>query len=107
MMDDLPKSVRVGPHDVRFERLNGEDAKRNYGTFLPAELAINLQDKYASGSQAADTILHEIIHAIFAVWSVDVKRGEEHIVSVLGTSLTQIIRDNPGLIAWLQETVKK
>ena len=107
MMDGLPKSVRVGPHDIRFADINGDDAKKNYGTFVPTEQAIRLHDQYASGSLAVDTVIHEILHAIFAVGTVEVKQGEEHVVSVLGTFLTQIIRDNPELIAWLQKTVAK
>ena len=49
----------------------------------------------------------ELIHAVFAVGTVQVKQGEEHIVSVVGTYLAQIIRDNPEFVAWLQATVKR
>lgn len=107
MMDGLPKTVRVGPHDIRFDQLPPADARNNYGTFVPADQAIRLQREYVSGSMAADTVLHEILHAIFSVGTVQVKQGEEHIVSVVATYLTQVIRDNPELIAWMQETVKK
>lgn len=47
----------------------------------------------------------ELIHAIFAVATVQVKQGEEHIVSVVATYLAQIIRDNPEFVMWLQRTV--
>ena len=49
----------------------------------------------------------KLMHAIFAVATVQVKQGEEHIVSVVATYLAQIIRDNPDFIKWLQGTVKK
>lgn len=107
MMDGLPKSVRVGPHDIRFADLTGADAKKNFGTFDPSTQEICLKDKYPSGSQAVDTVLHEVLHAIFSVGGVEPKQGEEHIVLVLGTFMTQVIRDNPELIAWMQKTVKK
>jgi hypothetical protein len=56
---------------------------------------------------AAETVLHELLHAVFAVASVQAKQGEEHIVSVVATHLAQIIRDNPEFVTWLQATVKK
>ncbi|MBX9775490.1 MAG: hypothetical protein K2Y71_13975 [Xanthobacteraceae bacterium] len=77
----------------------------NYGTFVPAEQQIQLQPEYTSGSMAAETVLHELLHAIFAVATVQVKQGEEHIVSVVATYLAQIIRDNPEFVIWLQRTV--
>ena len=49
-VDDLPPSVRVGPHDIRFATLGIADAKRNYGTFVPAEQETQLQQEYSSGS---------------------------------------------------------
>ena len=49
----------------------------------------------------------ELMHAIFAVATVQVKQGEEHIVSVVATYLAQIVRDNPDFVTWLQATVKK
>lgn len=106
-VDDLPPAVRVGPHDIRFATLGTADAKRNYGTFVPSEQEIQLQREYSSGSMAAETVLHELMHAIFAVASVQAKQGEEHIVSVVATYLAQIVRDNPEFVAWLQATVKR
>lgn len=106
-VDDLPPAIRVGPHDIRFARLGGADAKKNYGTFVPAEQEIQLQQEYVSGSMAAETVLHELMHAIFAVATVQTKQGEEHIVSVVATYLAQIIRDNPDFVAWLQAAVKR
>jgi hypothetical protein len=49
----------------------------------------------------------ELMHAVFAVATVQAKQGEEHIVSVVATYLAQIIRDNPEFVTWLQATVKR
>jgi hypothetical protein len=106
-IDDLPPSIRVGPHDIRFAALGAADARNNYGTFVPAEQEIRLQRTYASGSMAVDTVLHELVHAIFSVATVQVKQGEEHIVSVVATYLAQIIRENPDFVTWLQRTVHR
>ena len=72
-VDDLPPAIRVGPHDVRFAQLGTADARKNYGTFVPAEQEIQLQPEYVSGSMAAETVLHELLRAIFAVASVQAK----------------------------------
>lgn len=106
-VDDLPPAIGVGPHDIRFATLGTAEARKSYGTFVPAEQEIQLQREYTSGSMATETVLHEVIHAIFAVATVQVKQGEEHIVSVVATYLAQIIRDNPDFVAWLQGTVKR
>ena len=55
--------------------------------------------------QGAEQHVLELMHAIFAVATVQVKLGEEHIVSVVATYLAQIIRDNPEFVTWLQRTV--
>lgn len=106
-VDDLPPAVRVGPHDIRFATLGAAEARKNYGAFVPAEQEIRLHQSYASGSMAVDTVLHELIHAIFAVGTVQMEHGEEHVVSTIATYLAQIIRDNPEFVAWLQATVKQ
>ena len=80
--------------------------KRNYGTFVPAGQEIQLQQEYSSGSMAAETVLHELLHAIFAVATVQAKQGEEHVVSVVAAYLAQIVRDNADFVTWLQRTVK-
>ena len=57
--------------------------------------------------EGVDQHVFEIIHAIFAVATVQVKQGEEHVVSVVATYLAQIIRDNPDFVTWLQRTVRE
>ena len=106
-LDKSPPPIRVGPHDIRFAWLEGEEARRHLGSFNHTDHVIRLLKEYNSGSMAVDTILHEILHAIFAVATVEVKQGEEHIVSVLGTFLTQVVRDNPEFMKWIQITVAK
>ncbi len=103
----LPPPIRVGPHDIRFCWMDAEESKKTLGMFEHTDHTIRLLKEYNSGSMAVDTAIHEVLHAIFAVATVEVKQGEEHIVSVLGTFLTQIIRDNPEFLKWLQVTVAK
>ena len=57
--------------------------------------------------QGVEQHVLELMHAVFAVATVQVKQGEEHIVSVVATYLAQIIRDNPEFVTWLQRTVSR
>lgn len=107
MMAGLPKSVRVGPHVIAITDLPAEEAAQSYGQFSEGSLEIELASTYAAGSLAVDTVLHEIFHAIWFVASLKGETSEERIVSSFGTFFAQVMRDNPKLIAWLQETVKK
>lgn len=107
MMDGLPKTVRIGPHDIKFSEMSKSDADKLYGLFVPTEKAIKLNNEYCTGSEAVETVLHEMIHAIFNVSKLEAKHGEERIAGTVGVYLAQVFRDNPELIAWMQQTVKK
>lgn len=55
----------------------------------------------------AETLLHEILHGILdATASQETKDGEEALVNRLASGLTSVIRDNPELIDFLQESLK-
>ncbi len=105
-MDGLPKSVRVGPHEIAIKVLPETEMADDFGALEMCKLEMRLCDHYAGGSLAVDTALHEVLHAI---WHVSLKetQAEESIVSTIASQLTQVIRDNPELIAWMQETVRK
>lgn len=105
-MARMPRSVRVGPYDLRIVRLSGRHAKRDYGQFCHESQEIRLRSRYASPTLAADTLLHEILHAVWWVGQIKAKEGEEHIVTVTATTLTQVIRDNPALMLWLRAAVR-
>jgi hypothetical protein len=107
MMDGLPKSVRVGPHDIRFVKLSKEDEAQSYGQWSERDLAIELSDKYAAGSMAAETVVHELLHAMWFAAGLKGEADEERIVTRMSTLLTQNIRDNPKLWKWIRETVGK
>ena len=99
--------IRVGPHYVSFGVIEGVDAEKAHGMWYPQEHMIRVEKEFPSGSRAAEVVLHEVIHAVFSNGCINPKHGEEHIVSMLGLGLIQIIRDNPGFVKWLQATVTK
>jgi hypothetical protein len=54
-----------------------------------------------------DTLLHEIMHAIWYYMGLDEKHGEEPVVHRLGTGLTQVFCDNPTLVRWIDSAVSE
>ena len=99
--------VRVGPHYIGIGIIDGADAAKAHGMWYPQEHMIRVEKEFPSGSRAAEVVLHEVVHAIFSIASIQAKQGEEHIVSCIGTHLAQLFRDNPDFIKWVQNAVTK
>jgi hypothetical protein len=104
-VDGLPASIRVGPYDIKIETLDEKSAEDKYGEFGESEHTIWLRPEFISGPVAVDSILHEIFHAIWCVGAIKQEHGEEQIVTVQATGLTQILRDNPLLTAWIAKAL--
>jgi hypothetical protein len=107
LVDDLPGTIRVGPHDIAITYLTDEEAKEDFGYFKTGELTIGISREFVTGSMAVDTVVHELLHAIWFTAIKDESSPEERAVATVATQLTQVIRDNPELIKWLQNTVNR
>lgn len=97
----LPDTVRVGPYHFKIckvEKIDGED--KYFGMFHGAEETISIILNQPSKTRAADTLMHEILHAI---WYTSNPNGdEEEMVSCLATALIQVFKDTPALLAWIK-----
>lgn len=51
-------------------------------------------------------MLHEILHAIYWVYGVEDEDKEERLVGMMASALTQVWRDNPQVVTWLNEQLK-
>lgn len=103
MRRSRPAAVKIGPYQIRIAQLSRSDAETDWGNFSARSQQISLSDSFPTRQIEAETVLHEILHALW--WSMHVKQkdGEERIVSALGVGVAQIVRDNPELIDWLVE----
>jgi hypothetical protein len=106
-MTRLPDRVRIGPYDFDIVDLDGEDAEKNYGAFDYSSQTIAVLPEYPTPFLEVDTVLHEILHGIFAVFRLKGKEGEEHLVSTIATGLTMVLRDNPKLRQWLDHSLER
>ncbi len=102
----MPSHVIVGPYDVAIKELDSSDAEKNYGLFNSEKMEIRLRKEFSSPQQAADTLLHEILHAVWHISGMSHKDGEERLVSSLATQICAVVRQNPGIIDWLQSSLK-
>jgi hypothetical protein len=56
---------------------------------------------------ALDTVLHELMHAVYSVCHLRVSDDEERVVGMISSSLVQVFRDNPKLVAWIEKAASK
>jgi hypothetical protein len=95
------KIVRVGPFDIQLVTLTDKERDNNMGTFSDTSLTIALRETYSLKQQEAETLLHEILHAIYEIMGVKAKDTEERVVAQMSIGLAGVIRDNPELMTWL------
>jgi hypothetical protein len=108
LVSSLPDSIRVGPYDMRLLPLDAStaDAAGVFGYFKRKDQVIALDISHVSCAGLADTLIHEITHAIWWVYGLEDKDEEERTVATLSTGWTQVYRDNPSLLDWLKKALK-
>jgi hypothetical protein len=106
-IEALPAWLRIGPFDFAIEKLSPQRAlgKDCFGEFSACEGQIALQLDMPSSAKAAETLLHEAGHAIYATFALAEDDKEERIVSVFATAWAQVLRDNPWLFPWLERSL--
>ena len=97
------KSVKVGPTDFSIEYVPLNDEL--FGDFSYINSRIRIEENL-KGSALVDTVLHEILHAIWKLGQLKDKReDEERAVAIMATYLTQVLRDNPVMLTWLKKNL--
>lgn len=99
--------IRVGPFDLAVVQLLPEDKEECLGQFSPYDLTIEVRETYASPQQEAETLLHEMLHAIWYTMGISVEKDlEEKIVGPMSVGMAMVIRDNPDLMDWLRSELQ-
>lgn len=91
----LPKTIKIGPYTYTL-KFFPKKASTNYGACVYAQQTIFL-NRNQTAQRAADTLIHEILHAAWDLGSLEVipDLHEEVVVRVYGTWLSQVLRENP------------
>jgi hypothetical protein len=82
--------VKVGPFDFKIVEIDRSD---DWGFYDPVKMEIAVQAD-CNQHVKAETLLHEILHAIWDVYSVKKGDGEERIITALAMGLSACVRDN-------------
>ena len=99
-------SIRVGPFDMAIIRLEGEDRDKSLAQFSEHQMTIAMRDEFPNDQQRAETLLHEVFHAIEGVMGIPDKESRERRVSAISIGMAMVIRDNPAFIDYLKEKLK-
>ncbi len=105
-MADFPASIRIGYRDYDVVELparegEGEGIYGRHSAFLNRiEVRADVKP-----FERADTLLHEVLHGVWQMADLP-KKDEERCVTLISRGLTQVIRDNPHLIAYLQDALQ-
>ena len=105
----MPESIKIGYRDYRSEKWKQTVANANdaHGQFFAKEGVIGYTEE-EKGVSHANTILHEILHAIIYQWNIELgEKEEEHLVSALSNGLTTVLVDNLDLIDYLKNKIKE
>jgi hypothetical protein len=104
--DGLPGVIRIGPFDIRvvYDTADLKSPPESWGMYQHG-VQIELDATQPPGVVAVDTVLHECLHGILrcAGWP---RKEEEKIVAAIATGITQLLRDNPQLLAWMVAALK-
>ena len=105
----IPQSIKVGYRDYKLEKWKQTVANANdaHGQFFAKEGIIGYTDE-EQGVSHANTLLHEILHAVVYQWNIDLDdKMEEIVVNGLTNGLTTVFVDNPELMDYLKTKIKE
>lgn len=101
-----PKKVKVGPYNYVIKEFPaGETSNHGACVYIHQEIYLN---RNQSAERAADTLLHEVMHAIWDVAGLDQvpMLHEEVVVRAFATHLTDILNTNPQLTNFILNPTK-
>lgn len=100
---NLPREVRVGIHRYKIIEMSPAEATAHgvLGLISTATQTIHLAT-YRGPAETADTLVHEIIHAICRSFNLP-KEGvtEENTVIAISNGLVRVAQDHPDLWDWI------
>ena len=102
------KNIKIGYREYKIKNLDSIVSRCNEinGQFLASDGVIALSSTEDNISHA-NTLIHEILHAIIYQWGVELDdKEEEKICNTIANGLTTVFVDNPSLLSYLQKNLK-
>jgi hypothetical protein len=108
----LPARLKVGAYwnaiEVVPELRDADDDTPLYGEYSPTRQELRFQRDYPCIGQAIDTVLHEVMHAVYRAYRIpEHEADEETVVSSMAHGLACVMIDNPDFERWLSAASKK
>jgi hypothetical protein len=104
----MAKEIKIGYRNYKIKNLDSIVSKCNEinGQFLATDGVIALSSDEDSIPHA-NTLIHEIFHAIVYQWGIELDdKEEEKICNTLANGLTTVLVDNPWLLPYIQKNLK-
>jgi len=104
-----PDKIKIGYRNYNLEKWKQTVASANeaQGQFFAKEGVIGYTAE-ETGVSHANTLIHEMLHAIIYQWNMDLdEKVEELVVNGLANGLTTIFVDNPKLMDFLKDKIKE
>jgi hypothetical protein len=108
LFESLPDFIRIGPYDVaiQVEDARWHDLNQCYGRYIPGDMLI----QFGAGAEindlhAAETLIHEFLHAAYDIYHLQESDNEERLVTTFSTALVQIFRDNKWILDFIKGAV--
>jgi len=100
-----PKTLRIMGRD--FDVQHTSDDPEHDGACFPHECRISISEGLHP-IEEADTLIHEVIHAIHYLLNIGLSYNmEEKVVRLTATGLIQVFNDNPELLTYFAEVGRK
>ena len=110
-LKDLPDQIKIGPHTI--DVFQTPEISENFGTYHYGKSLIEICTDGVSDSVIGDTLIHEILHAVWKQSQLNAILGledesdhtskEEAAVHVLGAQIYGLMRDNPKLVKFIMK----
>ena len=97
----LPNWIKIGPYDCEVKFVRIEEGEGRLGDYSSRTNMIRIDSSMSDRRRIVETLLHEVLHAIYYSYTLSPGDGEERVVSVLSTGLAAVLRDNPEFTALL------
>lgn len=104
----LPRRIKVGAYDWRIKVDPGPSEDYGETDYDKAEITI-WPANHQSPERLVGTVIHELLHVIYADKELDGAVGDREETVVVGfeIGLVSLFRDNPKLLNWIKRGLKK
>lgn len=107
-LERMPPTVTIGAHEFTLCTMPGTIAQglMRFGQCHTSGFRIEISEACPAPSKVVETVLHEILHALWWNGSIRDEDKEERTIEILGTALTALCQQNLGLLDWIRQSLQ-